>query len=239
MSEIYELRLKYPKSDPMNLIAKLILNSLYGRFGMDDNFVFSEIMNKKDYESFENVNNSKESILDVIDLQDNYLVQIKNPKVELNTQLDNGGEIHNINVAVASAISAYARIQLTQFKNNPNYILYYTDTDSAYISIMLDDSYISNTELGKLKLENVCDRAIFLAPKVYGLVNELGIEIIKVKGLTKESMDNISIDTLEELLIKDTNKEFNQSKWYRSISQGNIPIKDQTYTLKVTGNKKN
>ena len=34
VSEIYTLRNVYPKSDPMNLICKLILNSLYGRFAM-------------------------------------------------------------------------------------------------------------------------------------------------------------------------------------------------------------
>jgi DNA polymerase family B len=38
VDNIYILRLNYPKSDPMNYIAKLLLNSLYGRFGMDDNF---------------------------------------------------------------------------------------------------------------------------------------------------------------------------------------------------------
>jgi hypothetical protein len=31
---MYNLRLKYDKSHPMNLIAKLLMNSLYGRFGM-------------------------------------------------------------------------------------------------------------------------------------------------------------------------------------------------------------
>jgi len=31
---LYNLRLTYPKSDPMNLTAKLLLNSLYGRFAI-------------------------------------------------------------------------------------------------------------------------------------------------------------------------------------------------------------
>jgi hypothetical protein len=33
INDLYNLRLKYPKSDPMNLVCKLLLNSLYGRFG--------------------------------------------------------------------------------------------------------------------------------------------------------------------------------------------------------------
>ena len=32
--DLYELRNKYPKGDPMNYTCKLILNSLYGRFEM-------------------------------------------------------------------------------------------------------------------------------------------------------------------------------------------------------------
>jgi DNA polymerase type B, organellar and viral len=34
INEMYELRLRYDKSNPMNLVAKLLMNSLYGKFGM-------------------------------------------------------------------------------------------------------------------------------------------------------------------------------------------------------------
>jgi hypothetical protein len=36
---LYRFRLQYSKSNPLNLIAKLLLNSLYGRFGMIENFL--------------------------------------------------------------------------------------------------------------------------------------------------------------------------------------------------------
>ena len=32
ITDLYKLRLRYSKNDPMNLISKLIMNSLYGRF---------------------------------------------------------------------------------------------------------------------------------------------------------------------------------------------------------------
>ena len=38
VSILYEMRKTYSKKDPMNLIAKLLLNSLYGKFGMNDLF---------------------------------------------------------------------------------------------------------------------------------------------------------------------------------------------------------
>lgn len=47
---LYSLRIKYPKSHPLNLVAKLLLNSLYGRFGMID--LFPNIKNFKDRKSF-------------------------------------------------------------------------------------------------------------------------------------------------------------------------------------------
>src|SRR5450755_2076568 len=51
---LYNFRLNYPKSDPMNFIAKILLNSLYGRFGMDDNFENIDVIHKVFYPDFEN-----------------------------------------------------------------------------------------------------------------------------------------------------------------------------------------
>ena len=46
---MYKLRLEYSKSDPMNLIAKLLMNSLYGRFGMDTNHNIISCLSDKEY----------------------------------------------------------------------------------------------------------------------------------------------------------------------------------------------
>jgi hypothetical protein len=238
VEELYKIRLQYPKSDPMNYIAKIILNSLYGRFGMDDNFSKIEVISKKDYSKFEV--DMKDSIIDIVDLEHSYLVEIKNPKNELLTALDNGSETHNVNIAIAAAVTAYARIHMSQFKNNPNFPnLYYTDTDSVYFDGPLPDSFINSSELGKMKLEGIYDKAVFIAPKVYALKNQEG-EIIKIKGLSKEAINNnITLELLEELLKKDIKLEFEQDKWYKHLDVANILIKDQLYTLKVTNNKRN
>ena len=244
MDDIYKLRLKFPKNDPMNYIAKIILNSLYGRFGMDDNFVYTNIINKKDYPKFEAQKGAVESILDVIDLEDNYLVQVKNPQVELDTRLDNGSENHNVNIGIASAITAYARIHMSQFKNNPNLPnLYYSDTDSAYFDGPLPDSMVDPKRLGALKLEGIYEKAIFLAPKVYALKNTAAPqqeEIIKIKGLNKEAIkkNKMTLEYLELLLEKDSKLEFEQDKWYKNLDVANILIKNELYTLKATNNKR-
>ena len=63
------------------------------------------------------------------------LVKHRAKSKDVNTLLDNASETHNI--AIASAITAYARIHMSQFKNNSNLPnLYYTDR-IAYISMDL------------------------------------------------------------------------------------------------------
>jgi DNA polymerase type B, organellar and viral len=244
VDSIYNLRLTYPKTDPMNMVAKLLLNSLYGRFGMDDSFINTKIIPKEDYLEFEG--KIKDGIIDVLELKDSYLVQYKDPDVEFETLLDNGREVHNVNIAIAAAVTAYARIHMSKWENKNNNTLprlYYTDTDSLYfdgpIHSQGTDGFISNTELGKLKLEGVYDKALFLAPKVYALKNQ-DEEIIKIKGLREEAIkdNNITIDSLKLLLNKDYKLAFNQNKWFKNISLANIKILEQTYTLQVTDNKR-
>jgi len=148
----------------------------------------------------------------------------------------------NVSISIASAVTAYARIHMSQFKNNPLLPnLYYTDTDSVYFDGPLPDHYISDTELGKLKLEGIWDKALFLAPKVYALLNsDTGVEIIKIKGLTKEAVknNNITFASLELLLNKDYKLALNQKKWFKNIINANIKILEQTYTLQITANKR-
>ena len=60
--------------------------------------------------------------------------------------LDNASESHNVNITIASSITAYAKILRTQYKNNTNFELFFTD--SIFINKPLNDSLINNIELG-------------------------------------------------------------------------------------------
>nr|YP_009498209.1 hypothetical protein [Lactarius deliciosus]AWX52995.1 hypothetical protein [Lactarius deliciosus] len=166
VENLYNLRLQYPKSNPLNYIAKIILNSVYGKFGMIDSFpditIFNDIILFQEFEK-----DHAEDITDIIDLDGKILVKHREIKKDINTLLDSAIETHNVNVAIASAITAYARIHMSQFKNNPQFNLFYSDTDSIYIDKPLENNLVSNTELGLMKLENIIEKAIFLSPKVY------------------------------------------------------------------------
>lgn len=233
ISDLYSLRLKYHKSDPMNYIAKILMNSLYGRFGMDDSFNEIMIIDKDLYDNFLNKFPNIE-IVELIDLDNKLLIQYKSKD---NIDLEYNDDTHNINIAIASSITAYSRIYMTQFKNNRNYKLFYCDTDSIYINKKLDDSFVNSNKLGKLKLEITADKAIFLASKVYSLLSNNKI-ITKVKGLNKDVVSQIKFSDLESLLYKNSKLELSHEKWYKSLEKSTINIIDQIYTLKVTGNKR-
>jgi len=78
ISKLYNLRLQYPKSNPMNMIAKLLMNSLYGKFGMHDEITIMEILNNITEEDkailSEKLDFYGTSILDMLDLDNHTLV---------------------------------------------------------------------------------------------------------------------------------------------------------------------
>jgi len=95
---------------------------------------------------------------------------------------------------------------------------------------------VNNKELGKLKLENISDKAIFLAPKAYCLQTVEGKIIYKIKGLIKNVP--VSINDFEKLLTKGSLINKTQTKWYKSLTEGSIELLEQSYTLQQTDNKR-
>jgi hypothetical protein len=85
----------------------------------------------------------------------------------------------DVNIAIASTITAGARIFMSAFKNNPLYNLFYSDTDSIVIDRLLNARLVG-AALGLLKLEHTITRAVFLARKVY-----VSVAVIKPSILLK------------------------------------------------------
>lgn len=83
---------------------------------------------------------------------------------------------------------------------------------------------------GLMKLELTFDRAVFIAPKVYGGTYSEG-EIVKVKGFKNP----IAVSTLETVLTKGHKLELSHEKWTRDLSAGTIKVFSNTlYTLMAT-----
>src|SRR3977135_1791045 len=98
--------------------------------GMNDEFNILDIVNKAELKEIEE---SHLNIENVVQLSSNakpekekYLISFNNPENNIITKMDGNKETHNINIAIASAVTSYARIHMSQFKNNNNFPnLYY------------------------------------------------------------------------------------------------------------------
>jgi hypothetical protein len=197
---------------------------------MDDNFSEINIIHKDYLADFEN--KFLNMITNKTELDDYFMVETVNSE----NILENDESTHNINVAIAAAITAYARIHMSQFKNNLDFKLFYTDTDSIYINKPLHKSFISENVLGKMKLEYILKKVIFLSPKVYYLETIDGKIIYKVKGLKHEV--ELTMNDFEQLLNKDLVLQKSQKKMRKHLEKGHIEILSQLYTLQVTDNKR-
>jgi len=234
ITNLYKEKEESIKDSANYIITKITMNANYGRFGMKPDIEKNIIIHEKDLDKFnldENIiisdsislKNSKEMV-SFFDLKDSDMLL---------------GSYRNLNISVpiAAAITAYGRIFMNKFKNLPGYELYYSDTDSVYLNKELDSKFVG-TKLGQFKLERIFEKAIFLAPKLYGgryrdKDNKLK-SLVKIKGFSKK----IDFSKLFSLLFYDKHIELEQEKWFRDLSNQNIKVVKSTHKVKITSTKR-
>jgi len=205
VKDIYAQRLLYKERGDLSSILKLLLNSLYGRFGMS-NSIYKNILLKTPDETnylhklnliynvqkvneFEN-NDIKMNLIrfnevpDISHIKKLYSYNLIDDSLYDELLKSSSNKIDNLNVAVhiSSAITAYSRIYMHKIKHKYAKNLYYSDTDSLVLDIKLEDQLISATELGLLKLEYKIVSGLFIAPKLYYLKTDIQ-NIVKAKGV--------------------------------------------------------
>jgi hypothetical protein len=154
-------------------IAKMHLNQLYGVFGRSLDQISTINVHVNDLHMF--------MIKEIVDslIQINHEIFVLLVKANCSPEWlkqfrSNVTETKNItngvpsNVAIASAVTAYARIHMIPFKLNPSVV--YTDTDSIFTTDKLGDNLIGkNLGLMKDELDGLLIKeAIFLGIKKYG-----------------------------------------------------------------------
>jgi hypothetical protein len=132
------------------------LNTLYGYFGRKLDLIETKNILTSDlplYLATSIVNN----IITINDKITAILMEtnineklIKDLNIEFESQFENRFRSIKSNVAIASAVTAYARIHMIDYKLLPGTV--YTDTDSIFISNPLPDHMIG-PELGLMKDE--------------------------------------------------------------------------------------
>ena len=159
VDDIYEQRLKYQRlNNPMQLVTKLAMNSLYGKFGQK--FVDKDNYVPKDSLSFEELDR-----LDFIEpFGDWYRTKhtSKNPPA--------------FTIPLwASAVTAKARLRLHDLIRRCNPV--YCDTDS----VITKKSMETSTKLGGLKLEMKVKEGVIVKPKLYAING-----VVKAKGINQK-----------------------------------------------------
>ena len=214
VNDIYSQRVLNKDKKDLSHVLKLLLNSLYGRFGMSIS-TYKNLLLKTSESDDDNYLNRLALVYDIdkvatfkYKFNEINLVRFNEvPDIDHIRNLYNLGQIddtlfncllkestektRNLNIAVhiASSITAYARIYMHKLKNRYKDHLYYSDTDSLIIDVPLAPELISSDQLGLLKLECKVSKGLFIAPKLYYIESENG-EIIKSKGITSSVMNS-------------------------------------------------
>jgi hypothetical protein len=225
---LYKIKSESDSSDPKYYIAKLLMNALYGRFGLNPDFNVVKIVTSEESENIlVNENNVK-------------VIPLVSGKVMVIYEKDRESlEINNISVTISSAIASYSRICMSHYLQKYNDNLYAIDTDGIKLSTQLDENEIDNKMLGKMKYEFTFSEAVFPAPKVYGGLltkpyKKYKKELVKIKGLK----NTIPYVILKSINNKNTKYEIKQEKWIRELENSTIVVKNESYTLSLTENKR-
>lgn len=221
-------------------LAKLLMNSMYGRFGMHPTLTLHGIYTSKQINKvtpawkITNEIQFGELSLVTLTLQKEWILE--NQGIEgLIKHLTNLG--NNTNVAIAAAVTAHSRIIINTYKLLALKLgleIYYSDTDSLVLNGPLPSEYCDSAELGKLKLEYTFKEGLFIMPKVYYLETSEGQIVTKCKGysgkLTKaQYLELLSGQTLDLEI----------TKWSKSLRDSYVRIQSKTpYNLSFSFNKR-
>lgn len=223
VSELYSIKCSVSSDNPWYMISKILLNSLYGRFGMSPYLDTYKLINEDEF--LELLKKDSIIIKDFDEFGDKFGVSFRDLKLDKLS-------MHNVSVPIAAAISAWSRVEMCDYvvKNSDNICC--IDTDGIKVTCDLPAHQVGS-DLGLMKLEDEFQEATFIAPKVYGGITKEHKMVIKVKGL-KEPLSYWQLKTLlygDPLII-------NQSKWFRDFVGGTIQILNQIYTLACNENKR-
>ena len=155
---------------------KLILNTLYGKFGQRGDF-WVEIDEQAVMEN---------GYWDAIDASTKVVRNLRSIKGTVQEK-QRGVGAYNAFPAIAAHVTSYARILLLKYINiaGPGNVVY-CDTDSVYVTESGREKlrgYCRDVELGALKLEQTVNRSWFYGPKDYILDGESTIKGISTKAI--------------------------------------------------------
>jgi len=211
------------KNPGMRAVAKLYLNSLWGKLGAKQERRSVKVTQGTDdfYNIIEDhaTYNWQASNFEFVNLQQ------PDEKVLFYLVLNDNGSskrVENTNEILAAFTTSYARIRLFKLLDNVGFenVLYF-DTDSCIYEETVQNEHIYKTQLGDYlgeltdELEGQdCVAYVGIAPKTYALKMSDGSTIVKSKGFTLnyESSLIINFESMKDMVLNpDPQKSLNTS----------------------------
>ena len=132
------------------------------------------------------------------------------------------------NVAIAAAVTSYARMTMIDYKTLPDVKVFYSDTDSMFIDKPLPKHFIGE-ELGLMKDElkgNVISKAYFLGIKQYGFkyVDKNSNQTITKSVFAGIKRDSLTFNDIEQLACGNTLSRNVDVRFYKSFKDLNITV---------------
>lgn len=228
-------------------VAKLSLNSLWGKLGENEEMSKTEIV-KEPSRFFEMLQSSEIDVKSILPIDDDIMYVNFIDKKEAVTPS------RKVNVVVALFTTALARLKLYSILKKLNYRVYYCDTDSCmYESIEKPGVYEPplgpllgdlTDELISYGKNSFIEELVVVSPKFYALkikkCNQEYDYVCKVKGirLTFQNTMLLNFESIKKLVTNDIEKIVITSTMIRSTQFHTVISRDESKTAKCVYSKR-
>ena len=163
------------------------------------------------------------------------LIKQTNSELGINL-LDQQHQFVKSHVGIASAITAYARIEMMKYKTIPGIKIYYTDTDSIITNKELPTQFVG-PELGQVKDElngGWIKEAYFFGVKKYAYIDNNDKVKTIFSGISRNSL---TWEEVIKLSKKETLHKNLPDQFFKSLSKLEISIKHKPINIKFESEK--
>ena len=228
------IQLDYPKIEKnpgLRTLAKMMLNSMWGKFG--------QRLNKTQVQTFDDPQ-AFHRFLDKDSLDVRHVSVINNDMVEVHYQYQDEDipVSPNLNIFVAAFTTCHARLKLYEALESLGERVLYYDTDSV---IFIQNEGQTNPELGRylgdftseLSKDEYIDEFVSGGPKNYGYTTNQGHVECKVRGfrLNSEGKTQLNYDIMRQNVLDEIQKPQKHPRQTQVVKTHQIVRNPKTYEL--------
>jgi hypothetical protein len=238
VNDIYQIK-SNPRNDTEKNVSKLILNSLIGRFGMDFYKSVTKLVDQEHHDYITTTRIVKDSKM----IDDNLYIDCYIPSInkeicdkfgvdftkalnyEKYDDIKDVKSYKTVSITTAAAVLSYARIHMARimlYIINNGGTIYYHDTDSIVTNFKLPEDLVNQKELGKLKLEYIIKKGLFVGDKTYCIVPIEGKTVKRAKAIKSEYL---TYDDYLKMYNMEVLENAIKVSSVRDITQGSVLIK--------------